>query len=72
MDSDLYDKIARLNHNFGIWRYTNRFRITFVATGWLILWDHENIPPTRYDCHKDSHHDACVSVINILDDLKII
>ena len=65
----LYEKIYQMNALFGIWRYSPRFRITYVAQGWLVVWDHQQTPPTRYDCHCHNHHEACAAVIQRLREL---
>lgn len=68
---NLYNMIYKMNNLFGIWRYNDRLRITYVSQGWLVVWDHQQIPPTRYDCRSSSHHEACLSVVNKLRELAI-
>lgn len=60
----MYDKLSKMDAIFGIWNYSDRLRITYVRQGWLVVWDHEQVPPTRYDCQNDDHEQACVSVVN--------
>jgi len=60
---DLYEKVSNLDTIFGIWHYTDHIRVTYVAVGWLIVWDHKQSPPTRYDCHHDTHQAACDSAV---------
>lgn len=69
MNTNLYDKITTLNHNFGILRYSNRIRVTYVSQGWLILWDHAQTPPIRYDCKDSDHTVACRSVVTKIESL---
>lgn len=59
----LYDKVHKMNSIYGIWRYTNRLRITYVSQGWFVVWDHATIPPIRYDCHGNDHDAACHAVV---------
>lgn len=69
---DVYEKIYKMNTVFGIWNYSKRLRITYVSQGWLIVWDHQQTPPTRYDCQSDNHDDACTSVMNKLGELATL
>jgi len=57
---NVYDKIFNLDTNFGIWRYTDRLRITYVSPCWLVVWDHQQKPPARYDCQASDHPETCV------------
>ena len=59
-----------MDTRFGIWRYTERLRITYVAQGWLVVWDHKQLPPVRHDCHNSTHSQACDSVIQKLHELQ--
>jgi|GEM_PF-5183704 len=63
---NLYDKLYNMDSLYGIWHYTNQIRITFVRKGWLIIWDHHESPPTRYDCEAIDHHEACVAAVEQL------
>jgi len=63
---DIYDKLYSMNTLWGIWHYTERFRITYVSQGWLIVWDHQQIPPARYDCKSSKHREACLSAEDTL------
>jgi len=67
----VYDKIFKLDRNYGIWRYTKRLRVTYVAQCWLVVWDHEQSPPTRHDCQATTHDDACTLAANKLRELSI-
>lgn len=64
-----YDRIYRMNALFSIWRCNERVRVTFVAPGWLIVWDHRSSPPVRYDCRDDNHAAVCDLAIRKLRDL---
>lgn len=66
---NLYDKVSNLNSIFGVWQYTKALRITYVAQKWLIVWDHKQTPPVRYDCQGETHHEACTSAVNKLNEL---
>lgn len=68
---NLYNQIAKMNTLYGIWYYTSRFRITYVSQGWLVVWDHQENPPARHDCHRNTHHDACETVVNTLRELAL-
>ena len=67
----LYDRIYKMNTNYGIWRYSERLRITYVSPGWLVVWDHYQNPPDRYDCHAKTHDKACEAVLLKLGELAI-
>lgn len=62
-------KLAELNRVFGIWHYNHYLRVTYVAAGWLVVWDHRGHPPTRYDCQMDDHLEACQLAENKLREL---
>ena len=68
---NVYDKVYKMNTRAGIWRYSPRLRITYVSQGWLVVWDHQQIPPTRYDCQGHNHHAACDLVIHKMRDLEV-
>jgi len=68
---DLYQKVYSINAVFGIWHYSQAIRITYVSQGWLVVWDHQQTPPTRYDCQGKSHQDACASAVQIVRRLAI-
>lgn len=61
---DAYSKVYNLDSVFGIWKYSDRLRITYVRQGWLVLWDHQQSPPTRYDYQHKDHAQVCESVIS--------
>ena len=67
---NVFDNVFKMNTHFGIWRYTDRFRITYVAQGWLVVWDHQKAPPARYDCQDSDHSIACASVVRKLSELQ--
>lgn len=69
MNTNRFDKVYKMNTVFGIWRYSERIRVTYVSPTWLVVWDHKQSPPTRYDCHGKTHDEACSSVINKLQEL---
>jgi hypothetical protein len=51
--------INGLNGVFGVWHFNSYLRVTFVANGWLVVWDHRDNPPTRYDCKAANHQATC-------------
>ena len=61
-----YDKVYNMNTNFGIWNYSDRLRITYLEQGWLVVWDQQQSPPTRYDCQHIDHETACASVVSTI------
>lgn len=65
----MYESLNGLNRVFGIWRFNEHLRVTYVAQGWLVVWDHRTMPPTRYDCKSDSHTDSCGIAANKLQEL---
>lgn len=67
---NVYDRVFKMDNRFGIWRYTERIRITYVAQGWLVVWDHQQVPPKRHDCQSSDHSTACNSVIHKLQELE--
>jgi hypothetical protein len=67
---NIYDRVFKMDTRFGIWRYSERIRITYVAQGWLVVWDHQQLPPMRYDCQGRDHSTACNSVIHKLRELQ--
>ena len=69
MNTNVYDRVHTMNNNFGIWGYTERLRVTYVGQGWLVVWDHQETPPKRYDCKGKTHQEACMSVVAKLDEL---
>ena len=66
-----FDKVYKMNTVFGIWNYSKYLRITYVSQGWLVVWDHRQTPPTRYDCQSNNHHDTCISVIDKINQLSV-
>jgi hypothetical protein len=60
-----------MNTRLGIWRYSERLRITYVCQGWLVVWDHQATPPIRYDCRESDHSAACHSVVQKLQELEL-
>ena len=68
---NLNNMISKMNTNSSIWHYTDYFRVTYVCEGWLIVWDHRQSPPTRYDCRDINHDTACNSVVDKLVELAI-
>lgn len=68
---NLYDRVYKMNAAFGIWHYSRVIRITYVSQGWLVVWDHQQSPPTRYDCQDKSHQDACASVVQTIQQLAV-
>lgn len=67
---NVYDRVFKMDTRFGIWRYTERLRITYVAQGWLVVWDHQQTPPVRHDCRASDHSTACLAVVSKLRDLE--
>ena len=68
---NLYEKVYKMNAVFGIWHYSQVMRITYVSQGWLVVWDHQQLPPTRYDCQGKNHQDACAFAVEIVRQLAI-
>ena len=66
---NLYDKISSMNSINSIWWYTKRLRLTYVSKGWLVVWDHQENPPARYDCQDVDHVMACNAAVQKLQDL---
>lgn len=66
---DIHDRISNLSSINSIWWYTHRIRLTYVAQGWLIVWDHEKNPPTRHDCREKSHEMACKTAVRKVQEL---
>ena len=55
----MHEHLSGLNRVYGIWHVNADFRVTYVAQGWLVVWDHRVAPPTRYDCKSDNHAETC-------------
>lgn len=68
---NLYDTLLKMNTTFGIWHYTERLRVTYVCQGWLVVWDHQDSPPTRYDCRGSNHMGACKTAADKLRELSL-
>ena len=69
---DPYVKLSDLDSNRGIWRFNSYLRVTFVHKGWLIVWDHRDHPPARYDCKADNHREACLLATKRLRELAML
>jgi len=64
-----YDRVYTMDRVFSIWRYSKRLRVTYVSQGWLVVWDHQESPPTRYDCKNEDHDLACKAVVDKIREL---
>lgn len=64
-----FERLAGLNSIFSVCCFNNYLRVTFVSHGWLIVWDHRNRPPIRYDCKTLDHHEACELAAIMLQEL---
>ena len=64
-----YEKLTGLDGIFGVWYFNNYLRVTFVSKGWLVVWDHRDCPPTRYDCKTPDHQETCELAAILLRDL---
>lgn len=64
-----YEKLIGLNDIYSIWHWNDNLRVTFVSKGWLIVWDHRQRPPTRYDCRSNNHQEACTLAADKLAEL---
>ena len=51
-------KLASLNNVYSIWYFNRYLRVTYVARNWLVVWDHRDSPPGRYDFREVSDHGA--------------
>jgi hypothetical protein len=71
--NELANKLNSLNHIFGIWHFNNYLRVTYVAPDWLVVWDHRQNPPERYD-FKDAgnHQTVCRLAADQLQRLSLI
>jgi len=67
---NIYEKVSQLNNVFGVWRLSNRLRVTYVSPCYLVVWDHEQNPPKRYDCKGINHDETCHSVVNRIHELS--
>lgn len=54
----LITNLAHLNSIYGIWRFNSYLRVTYVAPAWLVVWDHRQSPPERYDFKDVGDHQA--------------
>lgn len=53
-------KLNSLNHIHSIWQFNSYLRVTYVAPDWIVVWDHRQTPPARYDFKATGDHDtAC-------------
>lgn len=64
-----YEKLTGLDNIFSVWYFNDYLRVTYVSKGWLVVWDHRDHPPTRYDCKNLDHQEACESAAITLQDL---
>jgi len=69
MTLNIYDKVYDMDTVRGIWQLNDRIRITYVKQGWLVVWDHTQSPPLRYDCEGDTHNEACDIVVKTVQKL---
>jgi len=60
--TELDTKLHSLNTIYGIWRFNNYLRVTYVSLGWLVVWDHRHSPPVRYDFREAGDHQAVCSL----------
>lgn len=65
----LLQQLAELNTTFGIWYYNTYLRVTFVSKHWLVVWDHRQQPPARYDCKATNHRETCMMTADKLEEL---
>lgn len=65
----LIEKVSKMNTINSIWWYNPRIRLTYVSKGWLVVWDHSDSPPKRYDCKDTNHGEACHVAVQTLSDL---
>lgn len=49
-------KLNSLNTIYSVWRFNKHLRVTYVAPGWLIVWNHRENPPQRYDIREAGDH----------------
>ena len=49
-------KISSLNNIYSIWYFNSYLRVTYVARNWLVVWDHRDRPPERYDFKEGGDH----------------
>jgi hypothetical protein len=49
--------LSTLNRIFGIWRFNSYLRVTYVGPDWLVVWDHRQSPPQRYDFKEVGNHE---------------
>jgi len=63
------NKLIGLNDVFGVWYFKPHLRVTFVSSDWLIVWDHRNKPPQRYDCRGENHTATCLMAADKLQEL---
>ena len=49
-------KLDNLNNIYSVWRFNEYLRVTYVARGWLVVWDHRASPPQRYDIKETGDH----------------
>jgi hypothetical protein len=66
----LSEKLNGLNSNFGVWQFNSYLRVTYVSEGWLVVWDHRDSPPTRYDCKTSVHREASALAADKLQELS--
>jgi hypothetical protein len=65
-----YEQLAGLNSIFGIWHFNSYLRVTFVSEFWLVVWDHREHPPVRYDCKARDHRETCELAARTLRELS--
>ena len=54
----LGSKLRSLNNLYSVWYFNSYLRVTYVARSWLVVWDHRDSPPERYDFREVSDHGA--------------
>lgn len=65
------DKLNGLSRVYSVWHFNSYLRVTYVTNGWLVVWDHRDSPPVRYDCKTDDHPAACLLAAKKLRELAV-
>ena len=56
----LLTKLNNLNNNYSVWHFNSYLRVTYIQPAWLVVWDHRQSPPQRYDIKvTDDHRAVC-------------
>jgi hypothetical protein len=69
---ELARKLKSLNNIYSVWRFNRYLRVTYVAPDWLVVWDHRQTPPNRYDIKGAGNHEAvCRQAADQLQNLSL-